>query len=72
MTSMANRPPGPRTPAASLPVTQGEMVTLRFETAVPVVGLRVGVWTGGPPNPPIDAPVANPSTSQSTWVPVGT
>lgn len=52
---------GPPDPAVSLPVTQGETVTLRFETAVPVVGLRVGVWTGGPPNPPIDAPVANAS-----------
>ena len=52
---------GPPDPAASLPVMQGETITLRIETAVPVVGLRVGVWTGGPPNPPIEAPVANPS-----------
>lgn len=52
---------GPPDPAASLPVAQGETVTLLFETAIPVVGLRVGIWTGGPPNPPIDAPVGNPS-----------
>ena len=52
---------GPPDPAVSLAVAQGETVSLRIETAVPVVGLRVGVWTGGPPNPPIGAPVANPS-----------
>lgn len=52
---------GPPDPPASLPVTQGETVTLRFETAVPLVDLQVGLWTGGPPRPAIAAPVANPS-----------
>lgn len=48
-------------PVATLAVTQGETLTLRIETAVPVADLRIGVWTGGPPSPLISAPVANPS-----------
>lgn len=51
----------PPDPVATLAVTQGETLTLRIETAVPVVDLRIGVWTGGPPSPLISAPVANPS-----------
>ena len=56
---------GPPDPPASLPVTQGETVTLRFETAVPLVDLQVGLWTGGPPRPAIAAPVATRRGSRS-------
>ncbi len=44
-------------PATSLPVTQGETLTLRFETSVPVATLRVA----GPDGAAIAAPTANPS-----------
>jgi hypothetical protein len=52
--------PGPD-PAASLPVTQGEVVTLRYETALPLAGLQVALWPGAPNDPSLAAPVANPS-----------
>jgi len=51
----------PPDPVATLAVTQGETLTLRIETAVPVADLRIGVWTGGLTSPLISAAVANPS-----------
>lgn len=46
-------------PTQALTVTQGEVVTLRFDSTLPVESLRVGVW--GRSDQALEAPVANPS-----------
>lgn len=52
--------PGPD-PETSLTVTEGEVITLRYEPALPLATLHVGVWPGGPNNPSLAAPATNPS-----------
>ena len=61
-------PEGPN-PAQTLTVTQGETVTLRFEPALQVAVLTLGVWPGGPNNPALAAPAANPSRFVMTLTP---
>ena len=56
-------------PAQTLTVTQGETLTVRFEPAPPVATLTVGVWPGGPNNPSLAAPAANPSRFVMTLAP---
>lgn len=52
--------PGPDL-ETSLAVTQGEVLTLRYEPALALATLQVGVWPGGPNNPVLQAPATNPS-----------
>jgi hypothetical protein len=52
--------PGPD-PATSLTVTQGEVLTLRYEPALALATLQVYVWPGGPNRPALSAPATNPS-----------
>ena len=56
-------------PAQTLTATQGETLTLRFEPAPPVATLTVGVWPGGPNNPSLAVPAANPSRFVMTLAP---
>ena len=60
--------PGPD-PQTSLAVTQGEVVTLRYEPTLVLATLNVAVWHGGPDNPALPAPVTNPSTFAVDLVP---
>jgi hypothetical protein len=52
--------PGPD-PQTTLAVTQGEVVTLRYEPPLVVATLNVAVWPGGPDNPALPATATNPS-----------
>lgn len=56
-------------PAQTLTVTQGEMLTLQFQPVLSVATLTVGVWPGGPNNPTIAVPPANPSRFAVTLAP---
>lgn len=56
-------------PAQTLTATQGETLTLSFQPAPPVATLTVGVWPGGPNNPSLAVPAANPSRFVMTLAP---
>ena len=56
-------------PAQTLTVTQGETLALNFQPAPPVATLTVGVWPGGPNNPSLAVPAANPSRFVMTLAP---
>lgn len=62
--------PGPNPP--TLAVTQGEVLTLRFDPALAVATLTAGFSIVGPPSrpgPALDLPASNPSSFRATMAP---